>query len=78
MSDDLDTPIYGAKIIAVILNLVDENGEPDERKAYHALASGYIDADKFGRVWTTTRRRALNRHLKKNTAVSERAAESSV
>jgi hypothetical protein len=56
MSDDLDLPVYGVEPIAQILNL-------DLRRAYYALEKGYVDADKFGRVWTSTKRRLLRRHL---------------
>jgi hypothetical protein len=61
MSDDLDKPGYGAKWVAEVLNLLDEDGEPDERKAYYVLEKGYADADKMGRIWTSTRRRLLKR-----------------
>ena len=61
--DDLDLPIYGVPTIARILNLLDKNGEPDSRRTYYALEKGYVDASKFGRVWTSTRRRLLRRHL---------------
>jgi hypothetical protein len=57
--DPLDIPIYGARQIAVVANMLDENGEPDERAAFHALEMGYIDADKFGRKWRSTPRRIL-------------------
>jgi hypothetical protein len=55
----LDTPGYGAVWIAAVLNLRKENGDLDIDKAYHVLASGYVDADKIGRLWTSTRRRLL-------------------
>jgi hypothetical protein len=64
MSDDLDLPIYGVPTIARILNLLDKNGEPDSRRAYYALEKGYVDASKFGRVWTSTKRRLLAPHCK--------------
>jgi hypothetical protein len=59
----LDRPVYGAPAIAEILNLLDESGKPDSRAAYYALESGHIDADKFGKIWTSTRRRLLRNHL---------------
>jgi hypothetical protein len=59
----LDTPVYGAVAIAQILNLRDENGDPDGRRAYYGLERGYFDASKIGRVWTSTRRRLLRPHL---------------
>jgi hypothetical protein len=55
----LDRPVYGARDIARVANIFGEDGEPDERKAFHALERGYIDADKMGRVWTSTPRRIL-------------------
>jgi hypothetical protein len=64
MYDDiLDRPVYGAPAIAEILNLLDENGEPDLRAVYYALESGHIDASKFGKIWTSTKRRLLRAHL---------------
>jgi hypothetical protein len=59
----LDTPGYGARFIAEVLNLRDENGALDVAAAYHKLEMGYVDADKMGRIWTSTRRRLLGRHL---------------
>jgi hypothetical protein len=59
----LDTPGYGARWVAEVLNLRNEKGEPDERKAYHGLENGYLDADKLGRLWTSTPRRLLGPHL---------------
>jgi hypothetical protein len=50
--DDLDRPIYGAKNIGAIVNLT-------ERQAFHALEQGYLDGDKFGRKWRSTKRRLL-------------------
>jgi hypothetical protein len=57
--DPLDRPVYGARAIAIVANMFDENGEPDERAAFHALEMGYLDADKFGRKWRSTPRRIL-------------------
>jgi hypothetical protein len=62
--NDLDAPVYGIESIARILNLLDENGAPDSRRAYYVLEKRYVDADKIGRVWTSTRRRLLAPHLK--------------
>jgi hypothetical protein len=61
--NDLDTPIYGAEAIAVILNLIDDDGKPDIRRAYYVAEKGYIDVDKMGRILTSTPRRLLKRHL---------------
>ena len=60
----LDTPGYGAAWVAEVLNLRNEKGELDERRAYYALESGYLDASKLGRQWSPTRRRLLAPHLK--------------
>jgi hypothetical protein len=49
---DLDRPVYGARDIGAIVNLT-------ERQAHHALDKGYLDADKFGRKWRSTKRRLL-------------------
>jgi len=59
----LDTPGYGARWIADVLNIRDKNGELDEDRTYYILEAGYVDADKMGRIWTSTRRRLLSRHL---------------
>jgi hypothetical protein len=61
--DELDKPVYGAEAIAIVLNLLDEAGKPDTRRAYYVCERGYADVDKFGRIWTSTRRRLLKRHL---------------
>jgi len=50
--------------VAEVLNLRNEKGELDERRAYYALESGYLDASKLGRQWSSTRRRLLAPHLK--------------
>ena len=71
MSDgNLDKFVYGAKAIGAEADLyvrdketgeivLDEHGKPevDVRKAHYALEQGYIDADKFGRLWRSTPRR---------------------
>ena len=58
MSDDnLDKFVYGAERIGREANLVKDDGSVDLRKAYYALENGYIDADKFGRLWRSTPRR---------------------
>lgn len=49
-ADDLDKPIIGTKAIA------DEVGLP-LRKAFYRLEAGHIPAEKFGRLWITTKRR---------------------
>jgi hypothetical protein len=50
--DDLDRLIYGAENIGLVVNL-------SARQAYHALERGYLDGDKFGRKWRSTKRRLL-------------------
>ena len=65
---DLDKPLYGVKPIAEVLNLKKDDGTLDLRKAYYALEAGYADADKFGRIWTSTKRRLLRNHLAVETA----------
>lgn len=50
LDDPLDRPIYGAKDIARVAGLT-------LPQAYHALESGYLDADKFGGKWISTPRR---------------------
>jgi hypothetical protein len=64
----LDSPLWGVKAIAEVLNLRDDNGEPDERRAFYILEKGYVDASKAGRAWTSTRRRLLAPHLAHITA----------
>jgi hypothetical protein len=51
----LDQLLWGAKKIAEEANLVDEDGNPDVRAAYHALERGHIPAKKVGHQWVTTR-----------------------
>lgn len=48
--DPLDRPIFGASAIGQVLGL-------KPRQAFHALESGYLDADKFGGRWVSTARR---------------------
>jgi hypothetical protein len=50
--DDLDKFIYGAENIGRVINL-------DARKTFYALEAGYIDAEKFGNRWRSTKRRLL-------------------
>jgi hypothetical protein len=59
--NDLDTPVYGASAIAQILNLRNRAGEIDPRQAFYGVAMGYIDADKYGRRLTSTKRRLLGK-----------------
>jgi hypothetical protein len=64
----LDAPVYGAAAIAKILNLLDESGAPDARRAFYGLEKGFYDADKVGRQWVSTPRRLLKPHLAHLTA----------
>jgi hypothetical protein len=57
--DDLDRPVQGAKQIARVLDLKDEDGNLDVRRTFYVLEKGYVDADKWGRIWTSTPRRLL-------------------
>jgi hypothetical protein len=50
--DDLDQFVYGAENIGRVINL-------DARKTFYALEAGYIDAEKFGTMWRSTKRRLL-------------------
>lgn len=51
--DPLDRPVFGATDIGRVVGL-------SRNQTYHALERGYLDADKFGRLWVSTARR-LNR-----------------
>jgi hypothetical protein len=58
----LDRPIYGARNIAEILNLLDKHSEPNVRLAYVYLEGGHVDAEKIGgakSTWWSTPRRLL-------------------
>jgi hypothetical protein len=57
--DPLDLPVHGAAEIARVLNLIDDDGKPDLRRAFYVLEKGYVDADKWGRIWVSTPRRLL-------------------
>jgi len=57
LDEKLDKPLYGAEPIGRAAHLLDDHGKVDIRKTYYALERGYIDADKFGRVWVSTPRR---------------------
>jgi hypothetical protein len=59
LADDLDLPIWGAKAIARAAGLFRDDGSADTRKAFYKLEAGYIDADKNGGEWVTTKRRIL-------------------
>ena len=52
LADDLDKPIIGAKAIAAELGPA-----ITPRKVFYRLEAGHIPAEKFGRLWITTKRR---------------------
>jgi hypothetical protein len=62
----LDQPGYGARFVATVLNLRDEDGALDLDRAYYLLQNGQADASKVGRIWTSTPRRLLSQHLSKS------------
>ena len=71
--DPQDQPVYGAEAIARILNIFKDDGTPDLRRAFYVLENGYVDADKYGRIWRSTPRRLLaprSTPPKKQTAAS--------
>jgi hypothetical protein len=59
--DPLDVPIWGAKAIALASNLLNENGEPDERRAYYLLQNNHLPATKVNDTWVSTPRRLRDR-----------------
>jgi hypothetical protein len=56
---DLDRPLWGAEAIGLAANILDEDGNVDQRATYYALENGYIDASKAGRQYVSTERRIL-------------------
>jgi hypothetical protein len=60
MTDDyLDRPLLGVEQIGRVARFVDERGRVDKPKTRRALALGYLDGDKFGKMWASTPRRVL-------------------
>jgi hypothetical protein len=57
--DPLDRLVEGAEEIAFTTGLVDKNGQPKTRRAYYLLERKILDADKHGRIWSSTPRRLL-------------------
>lgn len=60
MSDnpsDLDRPLRGAEAIGREAKIFDKDGNVVLSKVYYGLGNGYIDADKYGRLWISTPRR---------------------
>jgi hypothetical protein len=55
--DDLDRPVWGARNIAIAAGLVDEDGKPRVRAAYHLLENKLLPADKIGKSHVSTPRR---------------------
>jgi hypothetical protein len=54
---DPDTPVWGARAIAIAAGLVDKRGKPRVRAAYHLLEKKLLPADKVGKTYTSTPRR---------------------
>ena len=54
---DPDAPLWGCRAIAEAANLMDEDGKPDEGRAYYLLQKGLLPASKIGGTWTSTQRR---------------------
>jgi hypothetical protein len=54
---DLDTPIWGARNIAIAAGLVDERGKPRVRWTFHLLKKKILPADKAGKSYVSTLRR---------------------
>jgi hypothetical protein len=60
MTDDyLDQPLLGAEQIGRVARFVDEKGRVDLNKTYRALALGFLDASRLGKMWASTPRRIL-------------------
>jgi len=57
IKDNLDTPIWGARAIAIAAGLLDKRGKPRVRAAYHLLEKGLLPASKIGKTYTSTPRR---------------------
>jgi hypothetical protein len=49
--------LWGARAIGRRANIVDENDEVEISKVYYLLENGLLDADKTGRIWTSTEER---------------------
>lgn len=62
--------LWGAAAIAAEAGLFDEEGKPDEKKAYYLLENELLPATKCGRWWVSSRtriRRALGDIAESNT-----------
>ena len=57
--DYLDKPLLGVEPIGRVAGFVDERGRVDKAKTRRALALGYLDAGKVGKMWASTPRRIL-------------------
>jgi hypothetical protein len=57
--DPLDQLVEGAERIALTLGLTNPDGSPRTRRAFYLLERGFVDADKNGRIWSSTPRRLL-------------------
>jgi hypothetical protein len=51
---DPDTPVWGARDIALAAGITDKRGKPRVRAAYHLLETGRLPADKVGKTWVST------------------------
>jgi hypothetical protein len=54
---DLDRPLWGGRAIATAAGVLDENGQPDVKRAYKMLQRGALPASKVGKLYTSTIRR---------------------
>jgi hypothetical protein len=54
---DLDRLLWGCRAIAIAAGVLDDDGEPDVRRAYKMLQRGALDASKAGKLYTSTIRR---------------------
>ena len=55
-TQDLDALIWGGENIGRAANVVDDNGEVDQKKTFYKLQRGYIPAKKRGDTWISTLR----------------------
>jgi len=60
--DNPDRVLWGAKAIGREANVIDADGNVNERRAYYLLEAGLLPASKTGRSWTSTPRR-IRRHF---------------
>jgi hypothetical protein len=58
IDENLDATLWGADLIGLAANVVDEKGAVDVRRTYYLLEKGLLPGTKVGRIWTSTRRLA--------------------